>query len=90
MVKYLGMVGGDFQDLHAIIIAIPGERFRFLSADRRRAYAAILWILLHHRRAHRIEVYYDDLMVEALTVVPGASRDAAPQTSAAAATATAW
>ncbi len=65
------MVGGDFQDLQAIIEAIPGERFRFLSADRRRAYAAILWLLLHHRRAHRIEVYYDDLMVEALTVVPG-------------------
>jgi hypothetical protein len=65
------MVGGDSQDLQAIIEAIPGERFRFLSADRRRAYAAILWLLLHHRRAHRIEVYYDDLMVEALTVVPG-------------------
>jgi hypothetical protein len=62
---------GDSQDLQTIIGAIPGERFRFLSADRRRAYAAILWLLLYHRRAHRIEVYYDDLMVEALTVVPG-------------------
>ena len=65
------MAGGDSQDLQAIIEAIPGERFRFLSADRRRAYAAILWLLLHHRRAHRIEVNYDDLMIEALTVVPG-------------------
>ncbi len=71
MVQYSVMVGGDFQDLQTIIGTIPGERFRFLSADRRRAYAAILWLLLHHRRAHRIEVYYDDLMVEALTVVPG-------------------
>jgi len=65
------MAGGDFQDLQAIIGAIPGERFRFLSADRRRAYAAILWLLLHHRSAHRIEVHYDDLRGEALTVVPG-------------------
>lgn len=70
MVKYSTMVRGDSQDLQAIIGAIPGERFRFLSADRRRAYATILWLLLHHRCAHRIEVYYDDVMVEALTVVP--------------------
>lgn len=65
------MAGSDFQNLQAIIGAIPGERFRFLSAERRRAYAAILWLLLQHRRAHRIEVYYDDLMVESLNVVPG-------------------
>ncbi|MDA8180661.1 MAG: DUF2397 family protein [Desulfobacteria bacterium] len=65
------MAGNDFQDLQAIIGAIPGDRFRFLSAERRRAYAAILWLLLQHRRAHRIEVYYDDLMVESLDVVPG-------------------
>jgi hypothetical protein len=50
--------------MRAILETIPGERFRFLSADRRRAYAAILWRLLEHRRAHEIEIPYDDLMVE--------------------------
>jgi hypothetical protein len=65
------MIGDDSRDFQSIVGAIPGERFRFLSTDRRRAYAAILWLLLQHRRAHRIEVCYDDLMVEALGVVPG-------------------
>ena len=65
------MAGSEFEDLQAIIGAIPGDRFRFLSAERRRAYAVLLWLLLRHRRAHRIEVYYDDLMVESLDVVPG-------------------
>ncbi len=59
------------RNLQEILGSIPGDRFRFLSADRRRAYASILWLLLRHRRAHRIEVYYDDLLVEALAVVPG-------------------
>ncbi|GAB4237675.1 MAG: hypothetical protein OHK0028_15010 [Deltaproteobacteria bacterium] len=64
------MAGTDLHDLPSILGAVPGDRFRFLSAERRRAYAAILWLLLHHRRAHRIEVYFDDLMVESLDVVP--------------------
>jgi hypothetical protein len=62
-------VAGDLQDMRAILETIPGERFRFLSADRRRAYAAILWRLLEHRRAHEIEIPYDDLMVECLPAV---------------------
>lgn len=60
----------DLQGMRAILETIPGERFRFLSADRRRAYAAILWLLLEHRRAHEPEIYYDDLLVESLSVVP--------------------
>lgn len=59
-----------FADLQALVTAIPVEKLRFLTADRHRAYAAILWSLLGHRRAHEIEVYYDDLMIEALAVVP--------------------
>jgi len=65
------MAGGEIQDLRAVLGSLPGDRFRFLSAERRRAYAAILWLLLRHRRAHRIEVYFDDLMVESMNVVPG-------------------
>jgi hypothetical protein len=57
-------------DLHALVAAIPVEKLRFLTAERRRAYAAVLWSLLAHRRRHEIEVYYDDLMVEALGIVP--------------------
>ena len=56
--------------LHALVAAIPVEKLRFLTADRHRAYAAILWLLLGHRRSHEIEAYYDDLMIEALPVVP--------------------
>jgi hypothetical protein len=58
-------------DLHSLLSAIDVEQLRFLTADRYRAYAAILWILLERRRGHEIEVYYDDLMMEALQVVPG-------------------
>lgn len=57
-------------DLHGIVAAIQVERLRFLTSDRRRAYAAILWTMLGHRRAHEIEIYYDDLMIEALATVP--------------------
>jgi len=57
-------------ELHGLVTAIPVDKLRFLTADRRRAYAAILWALLGHRRSHEIEVYYDDLMIEALGVVP--------------------
>lgn len=57
-------------ELHGVVRAIPADKLRFLTADRRRAYAAILWTLLGHRRSHEIEVYYDDLMIEAITVVP--------------------
>lgn len=60
----------DSHGTRALLEIIPGERFRFLSADRRRAYAAILWIMLEHRRAHEPEVYYDDILVESLSVVP--------------------
>src|SRR6058998_2944507 len=56
--------------LHALVAAIKTEKLRFLTAERHRAYAAILWILAGHRRAHEIEVYYDDLMIEALDTVP--------------------
>jgi hypothetical protein len=56
--------------LHALVAAIKTEKLRFLTADRHRAYAAILWILAGHRRSHEIEVYYDDLMIEALDTVP--------------------
>jgi hypothetical protein len=61
------MIDSSLQDL---VAAIRPERFRFLAAERRRAYAAILWKLIEHRRAHEIEVYYDDLMIEALQAVP--------------------
>jgi hypothetical protein len=57
-------------DLVALVAAIPVKKLAFLTADRRRAYTAILWILLGHRRSHEIEVYYDELMVEALEIVP--------------------
>lgn len=69
LVQCSGMAGGEIQDLRAVLGSLPGDRFRFLSADRRRAYAAVLWLLLRHRRAHRIEVYFDDLMVESMNVV---------------------
>ena len=59
-----------FAGLHALVAAINSEKFRFLTAERHRAYAAILWKLLEHRRAHEIEVYYDDLLIEALHTVP--------------------
>ncbi len=58
-------------DLQFLVAAIRVEKLRFLTADRHRAYAAILWTLVGRRRAHEIEVYYDDLMMEALGVVPG-------------------
>lgn len=57
-------------DLQALVAAIQVEKLRFLTADRHRAYAVILWTLLRHRRAHEIEIYYDDLMIEALDIVP--------------------
>ncbi|PYU97165.1 MAG: hypothetical protein DMG10_31455, partial [Acidobacteria bacterium] len=60
----------SFAGLHALVAVINSEKFRFLTAERYRAYAAILWKLLEHRRAHEIEVYYDDLMIEALHTVP--------------------
>jgi len=64
------MTADAFTDLHALVTAIPVDKLRFLTADRRRAYAAILWTVLGHRRSHEIEVYYDDLMIEALGIVP--------------------
>jgi hypothetical protein len=61
-------------DSHAVlgtlVGSIPVDKLRFLTAERRRAYAAILWTLLGHRRSHEIEVYYDDLMIEAIALVP--------------------
>lgn len=63
-------VSNALTDLQALVSAIAVDKLRFLTADRRRAYAAILWTLLVHRRSHEIEVYYDDLMIEALGVVP--------------------
>ncbi len=56
--------------LRLLVGVIPTDRLRFLTSDRRRAYSALLWLLLNHRRSHEIEVYYDDLLMEALTVVP--------------------
>jgi hypothetical protein len=56
--------------LERLVGNIPADRLRFLTSDRRRVYAAILWILLNHRRSHQIEVYYDDLLVEVLGIVP--------------------
>jgi len=61
---------GSLTGLRSLVDTIPVDRLRFLTSDRRRAYAAILWALLRHRRAHEIEVYYDDLMIEALAIVP--------------------
>ncbi len=58
-------------DLHSLVSAIDVEQLRFITADRYRAYAAILWILLERRQGHEIEVYYDDLMMDALQIVPG-------------------
>ncbi len=57
-------------ELQAIVGTIQGDRLRFLTAERRRAYTALLWLLLVRRRAHQIEVYYDDLLIEALALVP--------------------
>jgi len=61
-------------DSHAVlgtlVGSIPVDKLRFLTSERRRAYAAILWTLLGHRRSHEIEVYYDDLMFEAIALVP--------------------
>jgi hypothetical protein len=68
---YTGMDVEAEAALQALVAAIPFEKLRFLTAERRRAYAAILWTLLGHRRSHEIEVYYDDLMIEAIVVVPG-------------------
>jgi hypothetical protein len=68
---YMGVDADAQAALHALVGAIPVDKLRFLTADRRRAYAALLWTLLGHRRSHEIEVYYDDLMVEAMAVVPG-------------------
>jgi hypothetical protein len=68
---YTGMDADAQAALQDLVGAIPFEKLRFLTAERRRAYAAILWTLLGHRRSHEIEVYYDDLMIEALAVVPG-------------------
>jgi hypothetical protein len=69
-------VADAFADLRAVVAAVAVDKLRFLTSDRRRAYAAILWCLLLHRRSHEIEVYYDDLMVEAFDFVaavePGA------------------
>ncbi|MEK7444520.1 MAG: hypothetical protein AABZ70_06665 [candidate division NC10 bacterium] len=64
------MAADALGDLHALVGAIPVDKLRFLTAERHRAYAAVLWMLLGHRRSHEIEVYYDDLMIEALSVVP--------------------
>jgi hypothetical protein len=64
------VIGGGATDLRALVSAIPVDKLRFLTAERYRAYSAILWTLLNHRRSHEIEVYYDDLMVEALGIVP--------------------
>jgi hypothetical protein len=64
------MPDDSFADLHALVAAVPVDKLRFLTAERHRAYAAVLWMLLGHRRSHEIEVYYDDLLIEALDVVP--------------------
>lgn len=56
--------------LGTLVGSIPVDKLRFLTAERRRAYATILWTLLGHRRSHEIEVYYDDLMIEAIALVP--------------------
>jgi hypothetical protein len=55
--------------LERLIGNIPADRLRFLTSDRRRVYASILWLLLNHRRSHEIEVYYDDLLVEVLGII---------------------
>ncbi len=64
------MVQSFVSELSAIIQAAPVDKLRFLTADRWRAYLALLWILLRRRRSHEIEVYYDDLMSEACELVP--------------------
>jgi Protein of unknown function (DUF2397) len=55
--------------LERLVGNIPADRLRFLTSDRRSVYAAILWLLLNHRRSHEIEVYYDDLLVEVLGII---------------------
>jgi hypothetical protein len=67
---YTGMDAESQAALQALVRAMPADELRFLTAERRRAYAAILWTLLGHRRSHEIEVYYDDLLIEAINVVP--------------------
>lgn len=57
-------------ELEAILGTIQGDRLRFLTAERRRAYTALLWLLLVRRRAHQIEVYYDDLLIDGLALIP--------------------
>lgn len=61
----------NFSQVQGIVRAIQTDRLRFLTAERRRAYTAILWLLLARRRNHQVEVYYDDLLVEALALIPG-------------------
>jgi len=58
-------------ELQAIAGTLQGDRLRFLTAERRRAYTTLLWLLLARRRAHQIEILYDDLLAEALALVPG-------------------
>jgi hypothetical protein len=67
---YTGMDADSHAVLGTLVGSIPVDKLRFLTAERRRAYAAILWTLLGHRRSHEIEVYYDDLMIEAIGLVP--------------------
>ncbi len=67
---YTGMDADFRAALHAVVAAVPVDKLRFLTAERRRAYAGILWTLLGHRRSHEIEIYYDDLMIEAVGLVP--------------------
>src|ERR1700688_3114044 len=67
---YTGMDADSHAVLGTLVGSIPVDKLRFLTSDRRRAYAAILWTLLGHRRAHEIEVYYDELLLEAIAMVP--------------------
>ena len=56
--------------LRQIVASTYPDKLRFVTAERWRAYLAILWLLLERRRAHEIEVYYDDLLAAAMEVVP--------------------
>jgi hypothetical protein len=67
---YTGMGTDAYALLGTLVASLPVDKLRFLTFERRRAYATILWTLLGHRRSHEIEVYYADLMIEAMAIVP--------------------
>lgn len=70
IVPELPSLDGEIERLHRLVRGAHPDKLRFLWGDRWRAYLALLWALLERRRAHEVEVYYDDLLTAALALVP--------------------